>query len=410
MNTLKKHKGFLISLCIAILFVYKSWLGPASELLPFFYCTMFGMSALLPLVWILYYRSYRANAIEIETKMVPKATSILVNSLEFTDTKRLDLLYPLFSFFFAIGLTMGEQSWIFYLSSGILWLLITGHEIDRLLSVKYYIGPFLSPDLLIGIHSDNACIEAEFNDISGLESSISALCEAASIAIHKKRPQFAKSSIQAISPAMNEFFSSVNVEDEEEIHTILFSLFSQLEMLNNFALDARMDPVNEAITSLLGKTALYAFDHSQKGHLPLHYIYQFSKEMRSRGFYDLEERTNCALIEVLKLMVSEVKAAHIDIKSPFISAIKHLEEAALEDFKRDKKAKRIPILLRPFLEIKKLCESLSDHPDAKVINGRIDDVIDQFSALAAVIQRPVPAPAKTKKVPKKKDTTEETGK
>jgi hypothetical protein len=145
----------------------------------------------------------------------------------------------------------------------------------------------------------------------------------------------------------------------------------------------------------MSKMVVYSakYDMTMTSH-PLYFINKFIKEAQNAHMPDISIKVSLALVEVARVIGTELDITYVNIQETFFSIISQLEEIAKESFRHDKSTS-IKILKQPFRDLKELfnTEKLAKHQDAPVIVADIDRVLGEFDALELVMKTIPPIPS-----------------
>lgn len=282
-----------------------------------------------------------------------------------------------------------------------LWTLLFGLSTDALLLEMRRITGFLSPYSAADKFAKRAREAAEKSDDLKLLNSVDSLSEIAIKSIVRTLPSLAKQAVDDIQEVTHFYLEACKLSstksDEERANLLegsdkasytLFTIYQRLEMINEKAVESRLEQLSTHLITTLGKIAIDSahFDITAATY-PIHYIGKLAQRAQEESLDEVTEKATCTLVEVTRIIIEEVDLKYVDIKELFFSIIKHLEEFAKQTFSQDKSV-NIALLNQPFRELKKLFSqnSIAKHQDNGPILADIDRVINQFEQLELVMR------------------------
>ncbi len=187
----------------------------------------------------------------------------------------------------------------------------------------------------------------------------------------------------------------------DQVSYTLFYLFQRLESINTTAAQKKLDPICSKMVTVLGKIAISSakYDLTIVSY-PVHFLGKFAKSAQENNMQDVAVKATLTLLEVSRVIITEVDIAYADLKDPFLGIITHLDEIAKETFRQDKST-NIKILIQPFRDLKELFknEKVVTHQDTPVIVQNLDRIIGEFEALEMVLMRIPPIPTLSEVIP-----------
>ncbi|MEM1282500.1 MAG: hypothetical protein AAGG81_02995 [Chlamydiota bacterium] len=391
--------GTIFSIVIGGLLIF---IPPAKEILP----SMAGVSFLLIGVSLLMLLSATIALViswsplqKIEQNLTPRLIDLFSNDKQVFYFTTFIFMFPLFTL-----IICSELAYFHYFRPvfGIgLWTILFGLSIDALLLLIRRILSYLNPFSIVN-HFTNQAIESiqEEEDIDLLHW-IDALSEIGVKAVTRTLPSLAMKAIDDLQEICHTYLESAksiahhNTErtakdlgGTDKVSYTLFYLFQRLELINEKALDQRMEPICSHLVTTLGKVSISAahFDISLASY-PLHYIGKFAGKAQDEEIDEVTEKATCTLLEVGRIILEEVDVRYLDIKEPFLCIIQHMEEFAKYTFSQDKSI-NINILTQPFHEMKVFFDQdkVANHQDTPTIVSDLDRVINQFDQLELVMK------------------------
>lgn len=282
-----------------------------------------------------------------------------------------------------------------------IWTLFLGISIDALYHLLQRVISYLNPFALVKHFIEEAKSAVQEEEEESLYHSIDALTEVAIKSIERTIPSLTKETIDGLRETLLLYLDSAksishhlleNGEGTDKISYTLFYLFQNLELIQEKALEKRLEPICSHLITALGYISIGAakLDISLTS-FPIHYIGKFVDRSTKKEMYDVSEKATCTLIEVGRLILEEIDVTYLELKDPFFSITQHMEQIAKDTFSRDKSI-NITLLIQPFEGLKELFTKgkLPEHQDTPVILADIDRVINQFEQLEQVM-RTIPA-------------------
>lgn len=325
-------------------------------------------------------------------------------------------LFPIFSYFAAI-----DAIFFSFIKKSILiaiWVLLLGISIDCLHHLFKRILAYLNPFAAVKMFSQTAMKDIQNDREIELCDCIDALSEIAIKALDRTNTSlctlslnenqmlirhFLQSSKSISHPAQDKDTTELGITDK--VSYTLFYLFQRLEVINDRALEKKLETICTTLITILGKISIDAakYDLSMTSY-PLFFLNKFAKRALERDFPEVGTKATFVLLEVSKIIVTEIDVTYGDLKDPFLAIINHLEEIAKETFRKNKSI-NLNILTQPFKDLKELFDNpkVASHQDQPVIVQDLDRVLGEFAALEAVMMAMPPIP----KVSENEEITEE---
>lgn len=279
-----------------------------------------------------------------------------------------------------------------------IWVVFLGISFDVfhhfLRRITAYLNPFETVKILF--EEGRRCIKND--DDVALCDWDDALTEIGVKAVQRSSPSLANDSVNYIQKLTENYLESsksiAHDETDSKVGYTLFYIFQRLEFLFDRALKANLEPTCSHIITALGKIVVYCakYDMTMTVH-PLYVYGKLVKKAQDHGMQDLPVKATITLLEVSKLILSEVDITYANLQETFFSIIRHLEEIAQETFRHDKSVS-IKLLTQPFLDLKALfsSEKMAQHQDSSVILLDIGRVLNEFATLELVMKTMPPIP------------------
>ena len=313
-------------------------------------------------------------------------------------------IVPLLTFFIAFVLIGLNISYKLYLLAA--WVVLFGITIDLTRAFIRRIQKYLNPYSVIEIMASAA--RASIRDEKELVMCdwMDGLAEIASKGIQRSNASLACQSVQQLqSISKNYLESSKSISHYEKeaavpagtmdkVSYILFYLYQRMEIINENAVDHRLESVCTEVISSLAKIAVYTakFDISLTSY-PVYSLGKCALHCQQHRMPEVGIKAILSLLEVAKTIIQEIDLTYQVIKDPFFSLITQMHEMSKEAFKQDKEV-QIALLIQPFKLLKELfaSEKIAQHPDTPEIVSKIDNVLAEFSALEMVLRTLPPIP------------------
>jgi hypothetical protein len=273
------------------------------------------------------------------------------------------------------------------LSFGIflLWLICLGMTLD---AFRTYVARglhFLDPSAVVHLIAD-----APMESTDEVTHRLDILAEVALRSLNNGGTSMAQDAVGAMVRTMRNLLEDVRESNEpEERETASFALYHLLEQLEMLYLEAEnliYLPVCQTIITSLGKLAAITATYDLRMAVaPIQAIATLAHDSIEEEEPESAIKACCTIQEVARVILQESnqKAGFQEL---FHTIIHQLSEITKELFRNDKTTPVLS-LMAPFTEIKHALQasSFADHPDSEVVTKALDDVIEQFSALAHVM-------------------------
>lgn len=391
----------LISLCavaIALLLEFFTPLTPAFNPLYLVPLLLVGGTAIL--LATLFLTISVLNPLEhLEQKLVPNVMELVRRDFPLALGRFFLFLFPLLSYAAVAALLLLEvpyQKWIL-----LGWIVAFGISLDLLRDSWHRLVNFLNPSHFIHHLSQEAkkAIQNEHDEV--LWSSLDGLAEIGLRSIEKSKLALSTQALQAFPPIMHTFFATsksishtnqdVEVEKKtglDEASYTVFYLLQRLELLNDKALQHRLETVCRQMVMVMGKLIVYSaqFDLSMVT-FPTHFLSKFGLKAQQHHFDEVAVLTTSTLLEVAKTITTTIDLAYTELQEPFQAIINGLAALARETFKKDKHTS-FKVLVQPLVDLRSFfqTEKMAQHPDTPVIIQEIDRVLGEFQVLEQVMQ------------------------
>ena len=305
-------------------------------------------------------------------------------------------IFAFLSFAIAIYLLLSQGTYLKQLTA--IWLISFGITVDLFHSFLSRITTYLNPFASIKMFGQEGIKAIQYENDKNLDEWIDALSEIAIKAIQRLSPSLANKAIDHIQHLGKAFLESPKrlpqKTKESQVSYHLYYLFQQIEFIWNKALKSDLEVICSHIITVMSKLVVYSakYDITMTSH-PLYFIHKFIKESQQANMPDISVKASLALLEVSRVIGTELDITYTNLQETFFNIISQLEEIAKETFRQDKTV-NIQILTQPFKELKELfsTEKLSQHEDRLVIVADIDRVLGEFNALELVMKTIPPIP------------------
>ncbi|WP_068471147.1 hypothetical protein [Candidatus Protochlamydia phocaeensis] len=340
---------------------------------------------------------------QLEQKLIPNLMELFRRDTSLRIGRVLLFLFPLMSYFIAFLLLIPEmpyKPWIF-----LFWIIAFGVGLDLLKNSWRSMLHFLNPFYLVNqfTHEAKRAIQNEKDD--ELWKSIDNVSEVALRALEKSKIALSTQTLQAFPPIIHAFFASsksisrINIDKKVEKETgrdeasyTIFYLLQRLELINDRALQLRIETVCRQMVMVMGKIIVYSakYDLSMVS-FPTHFLSKFGLKAQQHHFGEVADLTTSTLLEIARTILTEIDITYAELQEPFQAIINGLDAIAKATFKKDKNTS-FQVLTHPFHDLKALfqTEKMARHPDTPVILQEIDRVLSEFEALEQVV-RAIPA-------------------
>ena len=294
----------------------------------------------------------------------------------------------------------------------ITWTVLLGISVDFVRHLLHRVMNYFDPEHVIEYFGDRAGESVRKSDFKGACKWFDTFSEIGMKALSNHSNSLCLSSIDKMRLVTKDYLAlvkNIHFNDEEErgdhVNYTLFYLFQRIEMLYEAALKQKLEPICSYILTMLGKIAIYCakFDISV-AHFPLFYFGKLTNAAQQKGLDEVGNRATLTMLEVSKMILKEVDLQYVDIKETFSTIVNNMHEIAEETFRKDKST-NISLLTQPFFQLKELFQKgdIASHQDTPFIIASIDQVLNEFSALEAVLNTMPPVP----KMEKEKEKIEQ---
>lgn len=273
-------------------------------------------------------------------------------------------------------------------------LILLGMGIDVLYLLIRRIMDYLNPFKVTDFLKNEGFYAVDNSNDTLFCRSVEACSEIAIKSLQRHNSALAKYALNSLE-LMSEKFLASSKGRTEALDYVLIFLFEHLEMIYMHALDKRLEMVAGDVITSLTKLAIYAarIDLSLAT-LPLYYMDKLSKIALERGAGDVAIKATSGFLSVAQSLGSVKDIQYQDLKPSFITMITSMDTTAKEMFKKDKTI-RIALLVHPLKQLAELIENepFKNHQDKEAIALQIKLVLDEFSALEAVLATMPPIPS-----------------
>lgn len=290
------------------------------------------------------------------------------------------------------------------------WFIMLGISVDAfnfsMRRIYGYLDPFfvistLAREANSSIQNDQ---EAELcNSIDGLaEVGVKALSRHSTAVCNEVGNELQKivrlifESSKSISHHVADETQKTSLESPDKVSYTLFFLLQRLEMLNDKAVELKLEPASSNLITVVGKIVISSakYDLSMTSY-PLHFLGRLALKAQRKGLIEVGQKAVCTLVEVAKIILDEIDVTYLELQETFFTLTTQLNEISKEMFRQDKTI-NIKILKQPFLDLKALfsSEKMAAHQDTPAIMKNIDLALGEYEALEAVMKTipPIPKP------------------
>lgn len=387
-----------IAFCIALVV---KWVNPESlNTPPHDLILTLVVSGSLILLGTIFLKGVILSPVEhLEQSLIPNLMSLLRRNTSLKLCQLVLFLFPLASFFIAAFLSNFEGRNLEYIFLG--WIIFFGISLDCLRHIWNRSSELLTPANCVTHFLSEAQRAVKTEDDAALWHNLDNLSEIALRAVEKSKLALSLQTLQTFPPIMHGFFASsksisrVNQDEDVEKATgrdetsfTIFYLLQRLELINDKALQNRLETVCRQMVMILGKIIVYGakLDLSLVS-FPTHFLTKFGLKAQQHHFDEVGVLTTSTLLEIAKTIVNEVDLTYAELQEPFQSIINGLTALAKGTFKKDKTT-NIKILIKPLEDLKALFlqEKMSHHRDTPTVIGDIDLALGEFGVLAEMMQ------------------------
>jgi hypothetical protein len=342
---------------------------------------------------------------KLEQNLIPNLLDMYKRNHWLTFTRFCLFSFPLLSFFAVTWLyseTFKFKEWIIPI-----WLTAFGLSLDLLKNQWQSLLQLMNPSHLVSIFTSEAKKAVQNEKDDRLWGSLDDLSEIAVRAIDKSKIALSTQTLKSFPPIMDVFFASsksvarINVDKKiekisgrDEASYTIFYLLQRLELINDRALEYRLETVCRQMIMTLGKIIVSCakFDLSTVS-FPTHFLAKFGLKALQHHFGEVGVLTTSTLLEIAKTILRDVDVTYSELQEPFQSIINGLDAIAKATFKKEKNTS-IQVLTQPFEDLKSLfqLDKMVNHPDTPVIRHEIDRVLEEFTVLGQVMRAIPPIP------------------
>jgi len=293
-----------------------------------------------------------------------------------------------------------------------IWILLLGIAVDVLHYSLKRILKFFNPFNILGMLTQTAKSDVQEDRDMDLHDCIDAISEVATKGIETSSTALPNDALNELQIITRNFLQSAKsiahwkLKDEQpgnedKVTYALFFLFQRIELINDKAIEKRLEPVCSTVVTTLGKIAIHAakFDVSLASY-PIHVLGRCALKAQQNNLPDVGVKGNIALLEVAKAIMTETDVTYQEIKEPFAVLINDMHEISKEIFRQNKETD-IEELRKPYRLLKEYftTEKMASHPDTPNILAQLNQVIAEFDALELVLKT---IPPLTTEEPKEK--------
>ncbi|MBS4164835.1 Uncharacterized protein PRO82_002170 [Candidatus Protochlamydia amoebophila] len=341
----------------------------------------------------------------LEQNLVPNLVELYKRNRWLKTNRFCLFLFPLVSFFAVNWINSNSfqfKEWIMPI-----WLVTFGLSLDLLKCYWQKLMQFLNPSDFVNMltRQGKKAVQNEKDDT--LWSSLDNLSEIAVRSIEKSKIALSTQTLKSFPPIVDAFFASsksisrINVDAETEKKTgrdeasfTIFYLLQRLELINDRALQNRLETICRQMIMTMGKLIISCakFDLTMVN-FPTHFLTKFGLKALQHHFEEVGVLTTSTLLEIAKTILKDVNINYAELQSPFQAIVNGLNAIAKATFKKEKNTS-IKLLVQPFEELKTMfqAEKMVNHPDASVIIHEIDRILEEFTVLGQVMRSIPPIP------------------
>ncbi|WP_075883888.1 hypothetical protein [Candidatus Protochlamydia sp. W-9] len=342
---------------------------------------------------------------KLEQNLVPNLVELYKRNRWLKINRFCLFLFPLVSFFAVNWINSNSfqfKEWIMPI-----WLVTFGLSLDLLKCYWQNLMQFLNPSDFVNMltRQGKKAVQNEKDDT--LWSCLDNLSEIAVRSIEKSKIALSTQTLKSFPPIMDAFFASsksisrINVDAETEKKTgrdeasfTIFYLLQRLELINDRALQNRLETVCRQMIMTMGKLIVSCakFDLTMVN-FPTHFLTKFGLKALQHHFEEVGVLTTSTLLEIAKTILKDVNINYAELQSPFQAIVNGLNAIAKATFKKEKNTS-IKLLVQPFEELKTMfqAEKMANHPDTSVIIHEIDRILEEFTVLGQVMRSIPPIP------------------
>jgi hypothetical protein len=391
--------AMLFSLVIAVLVVILSFLFPLGDMLQPFSHLFAAVGIFFLVIMALINAMAWIPVQKAESKTTPRIAEVYRKDFFL----RLDnigfIAFAIVSFFCVLLANSLPANYLPYLFA--FWIVCLGVALDLLRHFFIRVMHFLDPFYLIKQFTSYANREIASGNIAEAYVWVDSLAEIGTKGVVASSTSLATKSVDEIQEITNRFLRSVKniahsnnegspdkLEGRDAIQYHLFYVFQRLEMMNDKAISAHVEPLCHHMVTVLGKIALYAASCDMTlVDAPLRCLGYCAKRAQNTGIPEVGVKATYVLVEVAKGIIQDNDITYAELLVPFKTLVMQLEEIAKETFRQDKQMS-VLLLMHPFQQLKELFQSpkCGSHRDTPAILTEIDRVLGEFQALDTIMQ------------------------
>lgn len=207
--------------------------------------------------------------------------------------------------------------------------------------------------------------------------------------------------INKIEPILRLFYASSKsvsrmVEDKkveqatgtDETGFTLFHQLQRLQLINERALQRRIEPVVSRIIIVLGKVIIASAELDLSLiTVPVNFLGKFAVRSQQMNMDEVALLATGTLIEVSKSILKNVDLTYAELVVPFQTIVANLDLIAKSTFRKEKKSS-IKLLVEPIKELRTLFqeEKVSKYRDTPAVLENIDRTLAEYEALEQVLR------------------------
>ncbi len=390
--------GTLLSIFIAAMLLWMPLYKELSASINTIALLFLGLSFLFPILGAVVNALSWSGLQKVEQNLTPRFLETYNKDKALRYTTLWLSIFPLLIFGLVVTFfLMPQLPFIALLGAGII---LFGLSFDALFLLTKRIRQFFNPFMILSQFTKEAKTAIDNDKNEALCGWIDAVAEVAIKAIDRTTPSLAIQAIDELQTIADHFLaasksmgqpmddSAIKSGQPDHLSYTLFYLFQRMELINEKALEQRLEPVCSRLITSLGKVAIAAakIDLSLVSY-PLYYMGKFASRGQKERMNDISDKAVCAFIEVSREIILNTNLQYQELKEPFFSLIGHIESIVKETFRQDKTTS-IKLLIQPFQELKALFQSerVVSHQDTPLILIDINRVINEFNELDLILR------------------------
>jgi hypothetical protein len=348
---------------------------------------------------------------KLEQKLIPNLLELVRLDRPLKIGRYFLFLFPLLSYLCAILLTIEQFPHREWLVAG--WVIAFGLSLDLILDCWKRLVNFLNPSHLVNYLTKAAKKAVAGEKDSALWRLLDSLAEIGLRAVERSKIALGSQALQAFPSIIQSFFTSsksisrvnqdAKIEKEtgkDEASFTIFYLLQRLELINDRALQKRLETICRQMIMSMGKIVVYSakYDLSMVS-FPTHFLTKFGLKAQQHHFDEVGVLTTSTLLEIAKTIVTDIDTTYAELQDPFRAIINGLEALTKATFKKNKQT-NIAVLVQPFEELRKLfqTEKMVNHRDTPTILLEINRVLEEYAALDEVMRAMPSIPDLTKDI------------